>query len=64
MKERIVTRPTKTNEISFDELYEEISRDWRRKAADLQARRWRVFKLKTDGGGQKKRFMLAGSEKR
>ena len=36
----ILTRPIQLHELTFDELYEEASKDWRKKAERLQARRW------------------------
>ncbi len=39
----------KTSE-SFDELYYEISHDWKRKAEALQIRRWRALNHGQEGG--------------
>lgn len=40
-------RNTKVNDLNnnaFDDLYEEISRDWQTKAQELQERRWRKLR--------------------
>ena len=41
---KILTRPTRYSDLSFDDLYEDISDDWEIKAARLQARRWRKLR--------------------
>lgn len=52
MKRRhILTTPTRTSDLSFDELHEEFSQDWPDKARKLQIRRWRA--LKRDMKGEK-----------
>lgn len=38
---KLMTRPARIDDPVFDDLYDEISRDWQRRAARLQARRWR-----------------------
>ena len=43
-KDRILTQPTRVSELSFDELYDDISSDWEIKAERLQHRRWRKLK--------------------
>lgn len=41
-KMHFVFHPTRTKDINFDDLYEELlSTDWRDKAQALQKRRWR-----------------------
>jgi len=40
----ILNRPTDLKELTFEDLYEEISHDWQQKARRLQARRWRILK--------------------
>ena len=40
MRHKILTRPAPTGHINFDDLYDDISQDWRAKAARLQERRW------------------------
>lgn len=37
----IIDRPIRLKELAFDDLYEEISRNWRTKSETLQSRRWR-----------------------
>jgi hypothetical protein len=37
------TRPGKLSDMTFDDLYDEISKDWKYKARRLQARRWRML---------------------
>ena len=39
-----ITRPIKVSELTFEDLYQEISQDWQEKAKRLQARRWRMLK--------------------
>jgi len=39
MKWHVLSRPTKVGELNFDDLYEEISRDWQLRARDLRQRR-------------------------
>jgi|GEM_PF-4198883 len=38
---------TRHSDLSFDDMYYEISHDWRRKAQALQIRRWRILKHET-----------------
>lgn len=40
-KNKILTQPTRVSELSFEELYENIAKDWEEKAHRLQLRRWR-----------------------
>ena len=50
MKEmKIRSMPGKVDNIDFDKLYEELSRDWRLKAELLQARRWRKLQHEIKG---------------
>lgn len=39
-----ITRPMKVSEMTFHDLYAEISDDWRRKSQRLQIRRQRALK--------------------
>jgi len=48
-RNRILFRPTKNSELTFDELYADISHDWQRKAEALQARRWHALKREMKG---------------
>ena len=43
-KRRLIAKPTKIEDIPFEDLYDEISRDWEGKARALQIRRWRALK--------------------
>ncbi len=43
-RKKLITNPTRVTDMSFDDLYDEISGDWRAKAERLQARRWRKLK--------------------
>lgn len=43
---KTLLRPTWRTDARFNELYEEISNDWRDKAARLQERRWEKLKHK------------------
>ena len=36
-----------TERLSFEDLYAEISKDWQKKSARLQARRWRLINQRT-----------------
>jgi hypothetical protein len=49
-RNRIHFRPTHTSDMTFDDFYDEISRDWQRKARALQTRRWRALKHEMKGG--------------
>ena len=42
-RHKILTKPTRINEVDFDGLFEDVD-DWRQKAERLQARRWRKLK--------------------
>ena len=55
MKNKIIGRPVKLREISFDELYEDFSRDWQYRAQRLQARRWHMLRHKFINGEAKKK---------
>jgi len=48
-KQRVVSHSTKVNELTFDDLYEEISKNWQDKAERLQARRWHRLKHEIKG---------------
>lgn len=45
-----ITRPIKVSDMTFQDLYAEISDDWKRKSQRLQLRRQRALKraMKTD----------------
>ncbi len=43
-RNKILTKPTRISEISFEELYENIASDWQEKAEKLRIRRWRRLK--------------------
>ncbi len=45
-KANVLKNPTRITDLSFDDLYEEISSDWELKAERLQARRWHELKHK------------------
>ncbi len=42
-RSKILTTPTRINEVDFDNLFED-GEDWQQKAERLQARRWRKLK--------------------
>lgn len=48
MKHKLSTKPVKSEDLTFEDLYEEISRDWQAKATALQARRWQKLGPQTD----------------
>ena len=48
-KVHIVSTPTKVSDLSFEDLYGDISRDWQEKAKLLQIRRWRALKRSIKG---------------
>jgi len=48
-RSQIITKPTKISDITFDDLYDEISHDWQLRARRLQARRWRTLKHSIKG---------------
>ncbi len=43
-RNKILHQPTRVADLSFDELYGDISRDWKLKAEKLRAKRWRRLK--------------------
>lgn len=43
-KYKILSTPTRVNELSFDDLYDELSSDWELKAERMQTRRWRKLR--------------------
>lgn len=43
-KFKILSKPTRVNDLSFDDLYEELSSDWELKAERMQTRRWRKLR--------------------
>ena len=43
-KFKLITKPTRLSDISFDEMYDEMADDWELKAERLQARRWRKLR--------------------
>jgi len=43
-KYKILSKPTRVNDLSFDDLYEELSSDWELKAERMQTRRWRKLR--------------------
>lgn len=43
-KANILKNPTRVSDLSFEELFEEISSNWELKAERLQARRWQELK--------------------
>jgi hypothetical protein len=43
-KLKALLRPARQADFRFNELYEDISNDWRDKAERLQARRWNKLK--------------------
>lgn len=43
---KILSKPTKVSDISFEELYESFATDWEERAQKLRVRRWRQLKQK------------------
>lgn len=43
-KFKIITKPTRVSDLSFDEFYDEMSSDWELRAERLQNRRWRKLR--------------------
>lgn len=43
-KKSLISGPVSTNNLYFDDMYEEFSKNWEIKAKQLQERRWRVMK--------------------
>lgn len=43
-RHKILIQPTRVSELSFEELYDGITKDWEDKAHKLQIRRWRRLK--------------------
>ena len=47
-KLKIISKPTRKTELSFEDLYDEISSDWELKAERLLNRRMRKFRTDRD----------------
>ena len=47
-KHHLYFRPNKQANVSFDDMYHELSQDWQQKAQALQARRWRIINKKEE----------------
>lgn len=47
---RLHFRQSKNSDVMFDDMYYELSGDWKRKADALQVRRWRALKREMKGG--------------
>lgn len=45
-KNNVVTKPSISTKISFEELYSTFAADWEIKAESLRARRWKHIKQK------------------
>ena len=43
-KVQVISKPTRVSDLTFEELYGDISDSWEQKAAKLQARRWRKLR--------------------
>jgi hypothetical protein len=43
-KFKVLTKPARLSDLSFDEMYDEMSSDWELKAERLQTRRWRKLR--------------------
>jgi len=43
-KFKLITNPTRLSDLSFDEMYDEMSDNWELKAERLQHRRWRKMR--------------------
>ncbi len=54
-KKSIITKPTNSSKLAFDDLYEDISKNWELKSKDLQDRRWRVLKRAMKENGRYER---------
>ena len=46
----ILNQPIKNSDLTFEDFYDDIRRDWPSKAKALQARRWRALKREVKGG--------------
>ena len=49
---QVYTIPARDDTTDFNDLYDEISRDWQQRAEALQARRWRKLKREIKGETQ------------
>jgi hypothetical protein len=58
MKQKLIEKPMKIDEVNFDQLYEEISKDWRSKSRKLQERRWGEITHKKHTAGTSARHVL------
>ena len=45
----LINRPTRNQDISYEQLQEQISGSWEDRARALQARRWRALKNEMKG---------------
>ncbi|HEY1645021.1 MAG TPA: hypothetical protein VGF75_01375 [Candidatus Saccharimonadales bacterium] len=43
-RKHLITRPTKNQDLRFEELSDELEQDYQDKARALQVRRWRALK--------------------
>jgi hypothetical protein len=43
-KKSLISKPIETNTLTFDDLYEDFSKNWELKSKQLQERRWKVMK--------------------
>ncbi len=48
-RKHIISRPTKNQDISYDDIYDEISSQWDEKSKDLQIRMRRALKNEMKG---------------
>ncbi|HEX5395194.1 MAG TPA: hypothetical protein VFW52_02515 [Candidatus Saccharimonadales bacterium] len=62
MKQKLIKSPTKLNELNFDDLYEEISKDWQSKSHKLQDRRWQQITHNKDESDTNAARHVAGTK--
>lgn len=48
-RQRVISKPTKIDEMPFEVLYSDLSQNWEQKARRLQARRWRRLRQSIKG---------------
>jgi hypothetical protein len=46
MKNKVISRPAKSEDFNFEVMYIEISDAWERRAKELQSRRWAKLRQK------------------
>lgn len=54
-KKPLTSKPLNSSKLAFDDLYDDISKNWELKSKHLQDRRWRILKRAMKEGGRYER---------